>query len=89
MNTVKTVYTVKTFEPRSKNSPYAPTPPDIIEVNATGQEAANAVDKQYREKGFPFLKIIKGFIINDVFVKVDFSSHWDRTAMTRSIPIHI
>jgi hypothetical protein len=50
------------------------TQPDTYSVEAIGQEAAEAIKLKRGET-----KVLKGFMINDKFVKVDLTSQWQRT----------
>jgi len=82
MSNVQTVYAVKTHQHPSKKT--KPTEERIL-VNGIGQPVANAIDKAY--KGKRTSKILKGFMIGEKFVEADFTSHWDRTQLTKSIPV--
>lgn len=79
MSTIQTVFDVKKHFHPSKHKE-----PEVTQVStkATGQRAANAIDKKYGTKQVS--KVLTGFLINDEFVPVDLSSHWDRTDLNLS-----
>lgn len=64
MDSIQSIYEVKTSPSLRSKDKTEKT--ETIAVKSVGQKAANAVDKKY--KNSLFRKILKGFMINEVFI---------------------
>lgn len=80
MSNVKTVFEIKTHGHINSKKKITNSS-QLVTINKIGQEAAIAVDKEH--KGKKTSKVLKGFMINDEFVPVDLSSHWDKTIIQK------